>query len=237
MNQQRLDTIIHSLRQRQPDLTVLMENVTKPHNLAAVARTADAVGLLDIHAITERKSIRLTSMSASGVKKWIKVHTHTDINHAIKNFRQQDMQIIATCLDDTAVDFREVDYTKPSAILMGSELQGISQYAVDESDIHVYIPMAGLVQSLNVSVASALILYEAYQQRQAAGMYNDCRLDNERYYQLLFEWTHPKVARYCQQKQLAYPRINDRAEILEPVADSTTYSDQSFADWLKHKKL
>ncbi len=232
MNPQRLDTIIRSLRQRQPDLTIMMENVTKPHNLAAVARTADAVGLLDIHAVTERKSIKLTSMSASGVKKWISVHTHPDTASGIQSLKQQGMQIVTTCLNPEAVDFREVDYTRPTAIIMGTELEGTSQTAIEMSDSYVYIPMAGLVQSLNVSVASALILYEAYRQRMDAGMYQQRRLDDTRYFKLLFEWCHPRIARYCQQKNLAYPEINEQAEILEPLADSTTHSDDSFVDWI-----
>ncbi len=237
MNPQRLDAIIHSLNQRQPDLTVMMENVTKPHNLAAVARTSDAIGLLDIHAITERKSIKLTSMSASGVKKWISVHTHSSTRQGIEHLKQQGLQIVSTCLNPQAVDFREIDYTQPTALVMGTELEGTSDEAIALSDRHVYIPMAGLVQSLNVSVASALLLYEAYRQRTAAGMYDRRQLDDTRYFKLLFEWCHPKVARYCQQKNLPYPKINEQAEILEPLADSTTHSEQSYADWMKEKRL
>ena len=214
----------------------MMENVTKPHNLAAVARTADAIGLLDIHAITDRKSIKLTSMSASGVKKWISVHTHPDTTTGINHLKQQGMQILSTCLNPDAIDYREADYTKPSAIIMGTELEGTSDLAIEMSDTHIFIPMAGLVQSLNVSVASALILYEAYRQRTDAGMYDTRRLEDARYFKLLFEWCHPKVARYCKQKKIPYPEINEHAEILEPVADSSTHSDETFSHWIKSKK-
>lgn len=213
----------------------MMENITKPHNLAAVARTADAIGLLDIHAVTRRKSIKLTSMSASGVKKWISVHTHTDTLSGIDLLKQQGMQIITSCLNDKAVDYRDIDYTQATAIIMGTELEGASQLAIEHSDAHVFIPMAGLVQSLNVSVASALILYEAYRQRMSAGMYDTRQLDDARYFKLLFEWCHPKIARYCQQKKLAYPKINEQAEILEAIADSNTHSDESFAEWLRQR--
>ncbi len=215
----------------------MMENVTKPHNLAAVARTSDAIGLLDIHAITERKSIKLTSMSASGVKKWITVHTHPDTTNAIKQLRQQGLQIVSSCLNESAIDYREFDYTKPTAIILGTELEGTSQSAIEQSDAHIYIPMTGLVQSLNVSVASALILYEAYRQRQQAGMYEKRQLADERYLKLLFEWYHPKIARYCNQKKIPYPKINEQAEILEPVADSTTHTEQTYAEWLTNKQL
>lgn len=215
----------------------MMENVTKPHNLAAVARTSDAIGLLDIHAITQRKSIKLTSMSASGVKKWISVHTHPDTDSGIKHLRQQGLQIVSSCLNETAIDYRQFDYTKPTAIIMGTEREGTSDIAINQSDSHIYIPMNGLVQSLNVSVASALILYEAYRQRQAAGMYDTRQLDNERFLTLLFEWYHPKIARYCKQKRIPYPRINEQAEILEPIADSTTHTEQNYSEWLSQQQL
>ncbi len=211
----------------------MMENVTKPHNLAAVARTADAIGLLDIHAITERKSIKLTGMSASGVKKWISVHTHANTQTGIHALKQQGMQIVSSCLDNRSVDYRDIDYTRPTAIIMGTELEGTSELAIELSDAHIYIPMSGMVQSLNVSVASALILYEAYRQRLSSGMYETRRLDDARYFKLLFEWCHPKIARYCRQKKLPYPQINEQADILEAIADSNTYSEESFTEWLR----
>ena len=210
-----------------------MENVTKSHNLAAVARTADAIGLLDIHAITERKSIKLTGMSASGVKKWITVHTHADTQTGIHSLKQQGMQIVTSCLDERSVDYRDIDYTRPTAIIMGTEIEGTSELAIELSDAHIYIPMSGMVQSLNVSVASALILYEAYRQRLASGMYETRQLDDARYFKLLFEWCHPKIAHYCRQKKLPYPQINEHADILEAIADSNTYTEESFAEWLR----
>ena len=237
MTPERLEAIITSLNQRQPDLTVIMENVIKPHNLAAVARTSDAVGALDIHAITPRRSIKLTQMSAGGIKKWITVNTHIDTATGVTHLKQQGFQIVATCLSEAAKDYREIDYTKPTAILVGEELEGLSEQALMLSDEYVTIPMAGLVQSLNVSVASALLLYEAYRQRDAAGMYDQRRIDDDTYYTLLFEWCHPIVTRYCKQRKLPYPRINEQAEIIEPLADSTTYTEDDFADWLRKKKL
>lgn len=237
MTPDRLETLITSLNHRQPDLTVLMENVIKPHNLAAVARTADAVGALEVHAITPRKSIKLSQMSAGGVRKWINVQVHADTTSAVDHLKQKGFQIVATCLSDTSRDFKEVDYTRPTAIMMGTELEGITEQAIELADEHVSIPMYGLVQSLNVSVAAALVLYEAHRQRQAAGMYEQRQLDEETYLRLLFEWGHPKVARYCQRKNIPYPRINEQGEFLEPVADSKTYSDETYVEWMRKKNL
>ena len=231
MTPERLAIIKSSLDRRQTDLTVVMENVRKPHNLAAVARTLEAVGGLEIHAITELTSIRLTQMSAGGTKKWMKVTKHPSTEKSLNHFKQQGFQIIATSLSENSKDYREIDYTKPTAILVGEELEGISEQAISMADENISIPMIGMVQSLNVSVASALVLYEAYHQRMAAGMYDSRSLDKETYMTLLFEACHPKIANCCQQKRIPYPVIDENAEILEPILDSQANSDDDFATW------
>lgn len=217
MTPERVSTIKTSLDRRQPDLTVIMENVRKPHNLAAVARTLEAVGGLEINAITALTSIRLTQMSAGGVKKWISVNKFPSTEQGLSHLKQQGHQVIATTLNASSIDFREIDYTRPTAILVGEELEGISDEAIKMADECITIPMAGMVQSLNVSVASALVLYEAYRQRDSAGMYEQRSLDKERYTRLLFEACHPRIAHYCREKKIPYPAIDDNAEILEPV--------------------
>ena len=237
MTPERLAIIKASLDRRQTDLTVVMENVRKPHNLAAVARTLEAVGGLEIHAITDLTSIRLTQMSAGGTKKWIKVSKHPNTDQGLKYFKQQGLQIIATSLCESSKDYRKIDYTKPTAILVGEELEGISEQAKQLADENISIPMAGMVQSLNVSVASALILYEAYHQRMAAGLYNSRSLDKETYMKLLFEACHPKIANCCQQKRIPYPAIDEEAQILEPLLGSQAYSDDSFAEWIKKNDI
>jgi tRNA (guanosine-2'-O-)-methyltransferase len=233
MTPERLAIIKASLDRRQTDLTVVMENVRKPHNLAAVARTLEAVGGLRIHAITELTSIRLTQMSAGGTKKWIKVDKHTSTEQGLNHLKQRGFQIIATSLSEDSKNYREIDYTKPTAILVGEELEGLSEQARKMADESISIPMVGMVQSLNVSVASALVLYEAYHQRMAAGLYDQRSLDNETYQTLLFEACHPKIANCCLQKRLPYPAIDDDAQILEPLLGSEAKSDDSFADWIK----
>ena len=237
MTPQRLQTIKDSLNCRQPDLTVVMENVRKPHNLAAVARTLEAVGGLQIHAISNLSSIRLSQMAAGGIRKWISVRKYPTIEQGLQRLKQQGHRIIATTLNETSTDYRDIDYTRPTAILVGEELEGISGRAIELADETISIPIVGMVQSLNVSVASALVLYEAYRQRELAGQYNRRSLDDATYTKLLFEACHPEVAKYCREKSLAYPAINDDGEILEPVADSTTFSNDNFSGWLRKMKL
>jgi tRNA (guanosine-2'-O-)-methyltransferase len=235
MTPERLSTIKNSLNKRQAGLTVIMENVRKPHNLAAVARTLEAVGGLEIHAITQLTSLRLTQMSAGGIKKWIKVNKHPSTEQGIQHLKQQGFQIIATCLSDSSKDYRDIDYTKPTAILIGEELEGISEQAKQLADEKICIPMIGMVQSLNVSVASALVLYEAYHQRMAAGLYEQRSIDDETYQTLLFEACHPKIATRCQQKNIPYPAIDEDAVILEPLLGSNTDLDNNFSKWLNKK--
>jgi tRNA (guanosine-2'-O-)-methyltransferase len=236
MTPERLAKIKDSLNHRQPDLTVVMENVRKPHNLAAVARALEAVGGLQIHAISSLSSIRLSQMAAGGIRKWISVRKYASIEQGLQQLKQRGHRIIATTLSETSKDYRDIDYTVPSAILVGEELDGISTRAIELADETITIPIVGMVQSLNVSVASALVLYEAYRQREQAGMYNQCALDAATYSRLLFEACHPEVARYCRQQSLDYPAINDDAELLEPVADSKTFSENSFSDWIRKMK-
>lgn len=237
MTPERLATIKASLNKRQTGLTVMMENVRKPHNLAAVARTLEAVGGLEIHAISELRSIRLTQMSAGGIKKWMKVKKHSSTKEGLNNLKQQGFQIIATCLAENSKDYRDVDYTLPTAILVGEELEGISDLAIQCADETISIPMAGLVQSLNVSVASALVLYEAYHQRLAAGLYDTRSLDDEHYQTLLFEACHPKIANFCRQRKLPYPAIDADAEILEPVSGCPKNTGNNFSQWIKSNNL
>jgi tRNA (guanosine-2'-O-)-methyltransferase len=237
MTPKRLQTIKDSLNRRQPDLTVVMEDVRKPHNLAAVARTLEAVGGLQIHAISSLSSIRLSQMAAGGIRKWISVRKYAAIEQGLQQLRQQGHSIIATTLDETSKDFRDIDYTRPTAILVGEELEGISDRAIELADETISIPIVGMVQSLNVSVASALVLYEAYRQREQADMYRQRKLDDATYARLLFEACHPEVARYCRQKSLQYPAIDDDGELLEPVADSTTYSDENYSGWIRKMEI
>jgi tRNA (guanosine-2'-O-)-methyltransferase len=202
------------LDKRQPDLTVCMEGVHKNHNLAAVVRTADAVGISDVHAIWKNEQMRVSGGSAAGSQNWVDVHHYNQTEEAIKALKQQNMQILVTNLSNTAVDFRDIDYTKPTAILLGQEKFGASAQALSLADQDIIIPMVGMVQSLNVSVACSVVLYEAQRQRQLAGLYNQPKIDEHRRQRFLFEGGHPIFANACQRKGLPYPKINELGQIV-----------------------
>ncbi|MBG0753544.1 tRNA guanosine-2'-O-methyltransferase [Pectobacterium carotovorum subsp. carotovorum PCCS1] len=204
---------------RQPDLTICMEQVHKPHNISAVIRTADAVGVHQVHAIWPTSRMKTLVSSAAGSNSWVQVKTHRNIGDAVGHLKAEGMQVLATNLSEHAVDFREIDYTRPTCILLGQEKTGITAEALKLADRDIIIPMTGMVQSLNVSVASALILYEAQRQRQIAGMYQreDSPLDEEEQQRLLFEGGYPVLARVAKRKGLPRPYIDHQGQI---VADT-----------------
>ncbi|TMM45295.1 tRNA (guanosine(18)-2'-O)-methyltransferase TrmH [Colwellia ponticola] len=214
MTPERLTRINTMLDKRQPDLTVCMEGVHKTHNLAAVVRTCDAIGVSDVHAIWKSEEAEVRGGSAAGSQNWIDVHSHHNTADAIAQLKAQGMQVLVTNLSDTAVDFREIDYTKPTAIILGQEKFGASDVALALADQDIVIPMVGMVQSLNVSVACSVVLYEAQRQRVAAGMYDQPRLSNERRQRVLFEGGHPIFAEACQRKGLPYPEIDEAGQIV-----------------------
>ncbi len=211
------------LATRQPDLTVCLEQVHKPHNVSAIIRTADAVGIHQIHAIWPTPEMYTRLSSAAGSNSWVQVKTHSDITDAITHLKSQGMQILATHLSDKAVDFREIDYTRPTCILMGQEKTGISKEALAMADKDIIIPMIGMVQSLNVSVASALILYEAQRQRQNAGMYRRTQsvLSEDEQQRLLFEGGYPVLAQVAKRKGLPRPHIDEQGQV---IADAQWWS-------------
>ena len=216
MNAERYARIQEVLKARQPDLTVCLEQVHKPNNVSAVIRTADATGLHKIHAVWPNEQMRSLNHTSAGARNWVEVETHDSIEEAVATLKSEGMQVLITNLSDTAVDFREIDYTKPTAIILGSEKTGISKQALELADQDIVIPMVGMVQSLNVSVASALILYEAQRQRQAAGMYDrdTSLLSPEIIERILFERGHPVLAKVAKRKGLPFPHLDEQGEIV-----------------------
>ena len=212
MSAERYARIREMLALRQPDLTVCLEEVHKPHNVAAVVRSCDAVGVHQIHGVwneanTTRKG---TSM---GSQVWVKNKRHDTIGDAVAHLKDTGMQVLVTNLSQTAVDFREVDYTKPTAIILGQEKSGATAEAIELADTDIIIPMVGMVQSLNVSVAGALVLYEAQRQRENAGLYKHTRLAESECQRVLFEGGFPQLHKICERKKLPYPYINESGEI------------------------
>jgi len=202
------------LQRRQPDLTVLAENLYKPRNFSAIVRTCDAVGINELHALPGDDGLGVYWKTSQGAEKWVKVRAHDTLEAACAHLRQRGFQLVAAHLGDEAKDYRALDYTRPTVLVVGTELFGVSDAALAEADQQVKIPMMGVTQSLNVSVACAIVLYEAMRQRQAAGMYGQNRLDDALLRQQRFEWLHPKVAEFCRQRGLQYPAMDEEGHVI-----------------------
>ncbi|MFK0666906.1 tRNA (guanosine(18)-2'-O)-methyltransferase TrmH [Aeromonas salmonicida] len=219
MTPERFKRISDMLAQRQLDLTVCMEEVHKPHNLAAIVRTADAIGIHRVHAVWPKTWIHKRKGTARGSQNWVDVKLHPDIGSAVAELKASGMQIVATHLSESSVDFRTIDYTRPTAILVGQEKHGIGEEALALADHHIVIPMVGMVQSLNVSVAAAAILYEAQRQRELAGCYQrGCPLTLEEQNTILFEGGYPIYAQLCKEKEMPYPQLGPTGEIMADEA-------------------
>jgi len=224
MTVSRLQRVQQVLARRQPDVAVVLDEVHKPHNLSAIIRTCDAVGVPDVYAVANQAGLKALSGTAKGSDRWVSLNIHKTIDDAVTLLKQYNMAIYAAHLSDRAVDFREADFTKPCAVIMGAERDGVGARAAELADQHIVIPMLGMVESLNVSVATAVILYELQRQREAAGFYDQCHYDETVQKKMLFEWLQPKLARYCQDKKIPYPELDEEGDIVEP------------AKWLKCQK-
>ena len=208
------------LDKRMGDLTVVLEEVEKPHNLSAILRSCDAVGALDVHAIyKERNTCPTFNSTAQGSQKWVKVHNHYDINNAAKILKDRGFKLYGTDLGENACDYRNCDFTAPTAFFLGAEKWGLSDKSKKLMDQSIFIPMRGMVQSLNVSVAAAILLFEALRQRDLKNLLptQGEGLSQERYQSTLFEWAYPEVAHWYQEKGLNYPEVNKEGEILEEL--------------------
>jgi len=215
MTPERFQKIKDILNKRQPDLTVVLDNIHKPHNLAAIIRSCDAVGVSDIHGISSNEQkVGVNLKSASGSNHWVNLHIHHSIPNVISELKQSGFSIYAANDSAKAIDYRKVDYTKPSVIVLGAELDGISPETLDAVDDEIKIPMQGMVESLNVSVANAVILFEAQRQRLQAGLYEKCRLDKNMVGKLLFEFSYPEAAKVYQSKGEPYPELDTEGQII-----------------------
>lgn len=216
MTPERIERLRQVLDRRQPDLTLVTDFVHKQRNLSALVRVADATGIMAVHAVLGDEDFREFRGTAMGSQHWVQVLRHRTTAQALDNVRAAGLQVVAAHLDEYAVDYREVDYTRPTALLMGAERRGLSAQGEQAADVCVRIPMVGMVGSLNVSVAAGIILAEAQRQRQLAGMYNERRIDDVVWRRLFFEWGHPSVRDFCRERGLQYPALNDEGEIDRP---------------------
>lgn len=178
------------LEQRQSTLTVVFENVHDPHNVSAVIRSCDAVGVLETHGVYHGRETfpKLGAKSSASARKWVDMQLHTDVAACLGALRDRGFRIYTTHMSSDAVSLYDLDLTKPTALVFGNEHAGVSGEARALADGNFIIPQVGVVQSLNISVACAVSLYEALRQRMLQGMYAQRQLDDASFMSTLHDW-------------------------------------------------
>lgn len=196
MTPERTGKFQQVLSQRQADLAIVMENVHDPHNISAVMRTCDAVGIQDIYVINSviPKHAYFGPKSSSSAAKWLSIHQFTSIEECIPVLKAKYQKIYTTHLSTDAVDLYAVDFAKESiALVFGNEHDGVSEEMRNHADGNIIIPQVGMIKSLNISVACAISIYEAYRQKKNAGHYDQPSLSEERMAEITEVWRKPKV--------------------------------------------
>ena len=172
--ERRRERMLEVLSQRQPDLTLILANIHDPHNVSAIYRSADAFGLEAIHLYyTDTAFPSLSRKTSASARKWVESVRHPSLEDLALSM--QGFQVLATSCSPSSRPLRSYDLTKPTALLMGNEHSGVPEELLKICNGELYIPMHGMIQSFNVSVAAAIILAEACRQREDAGLYETPR--------------------------------------------------------------
>lgn len=194
MTPEREKRLTSVLDKRQGDITIVLENVFDPHNISAVMRTADSIGIQDIYILNTKipRHKKWGAKSSSSAAKWLSVHQFENAEECFSSLRKHYSTILTTHLSTDAVSLHQIDFTKSIALVFGNEHSGVSDEIRAMADGNFIIPQVGIIRSLNISVACAVTLYEAYRQKMIAGHYNLKRLGDVRYEELMKRWAENK---------------------------------------------
>ncbi len=187
---ERTQRLEYVLSKRQPDLTVVLENVFDPHNISAVMRTCDAVGIQEIFILNTKipRHKKWGAKSSSSAAKWLTIHQYTDADACFAELRKRYRKIYTTHLAANSAGLHDLNLTEPVALVFGNEHSGVSDEIIDRADGNFIIPQVGIIRSLNISVACAVTLYEAYRQKKIAGHYDQSKLPPGQLAALREEW-------------------------------------------------
>ena len=211
----RFKRIKDVLNSRIQDLTVLIEGVNKPHNLSAIIRTCDAAGVFQANFICNHSEVKTFNSTAQGSQKWVKLNNHESYLSATNTLKKRGFKLYGTSLNENSIDYRDLDFTKNTCFVLGAEKWGLSKELTAQVDKSIYIPMHGMVQSLNVSVAGAILLFEAIRQRKNKNLipYDGEGLNQEEYKNTLFEWTYPELIDIYKKSNKDYPSLDENGKI------------------------
>lgn len=188
--ERRTNKIIGVLERRQLDLTIVLENVHDPHNVSAVLRTCDAVGIYEVFLVYYggQKFPDLSKRSSASAVKWVKLNFFDNLEDCFAALRKKKMKIYTTSISKPSCSIYDVNFLQPIALVFGNEHSGVSKEAIKMADSNFIIPQVGIIESLNISVACAVSLYEGFRQRWLAGFYSKPQLVGERFEEVLQDW-------------------------------------------------
>jgi len=178
VNPERRERIRQVSNQRQLDLAVILENVHDTHNIGAVLRSCDSVGIQSVYVLYTDPALspnrfKLGKRTSGGARKWVDVYVYRDIDTCLEVVRQKYSRVLAVTLTQPSATLHDVDFSSSTAVVFGNEHAGISEELMSKCDGNVHIPQVGMAKSLNISVACAVTLYEVFRQRKENGSYND----------------------------------------------------------------
>lgn len=186
---EREERLRRALARRQDDLTLVLANIHDPHNVSAIYRSCDAfgVGMVRLY-YTHTAFPVLGRKSSASARKWVDSVKYAAAGPMFADLHDAGFQVLATSFSSVALPLWQWDFLKPTAVILGNEHDGVEEELLRRADGELYIPMQGLIQSLNVSVAAAVILAEAARQRQEAGYFDVLRMDEGEYARRLELW-------------------------------------------------
>ena len=190
MTPERREKLQSVLSKRQNDITIVLENVSDPHNTSAVMRTCDAVGVQELYVLNTKipRHKKWGFKSSSSAAKWLTIHQFENAEECFSELRKKYSKILTTHLSSNALNLYEIDLTQPVALIFGNEHSGVSEEIRLLADGNFIIPQSGIIRSLNISVACAVTLYEAYRQKKLAGHYNKTKLNGDLLKELMDKW-------------------------------------------------
>jgi tRNA (guanosine-2'-O-)-methyltransferase len=191
MTPEREKKLLSVLNKRQNDITIVLENVFDPHNISAVMRTCDGVGVQEIYVLNTKiaRHKKWGAKSSSSAVKWLTVHQFENNEECFEALRKKYTKILTTHLSADAVSLHSINFTDPLALVFGNEHSGVSDKVRDMADGNFLIPQVGIIRSLNISVACAVTLYEAFRQKNNAGHYDKRKLDEKKFGELFTKWS------------------------------------------------
>lgn len=207
MTPERSEKLLKVLSKRQANLTVVLENVQDPHNASAVMRTCDAVGIQEVYILTTKipRHKKWGYRSSSSALKWLTIHEFDHLEECVAALRKKFSTILTTHLSSDAVSLHDINFTESIALVFGNEHAGVTEEFRALADGNFIIPQMGIIQSLNISVACAVSIYEAMRQKMNAGHYNQASLPKEQMDTILTQWgfetEEPEVYKVFKEKR------------------------------------